>query len=196
MTDQTELSLAWRRRRDWCLRSVGICFIFPFILASSVLLAQPAQSATPQPTIHKKVVKRHSHRRRAKAAPPTQTVEVINGSKTQTTVFRGTPKTPAGANASRGHGSTGTKSAPKATTIEVTNGEKTQTQVFGATQPKSATTKAGKKPSSAGTRTKPSAATVEVINGTSEQTKVFSGSEQKTVQKTAPKPADSGTEPK
>ncbi len=176
--------------------TVGICFILPLILASSVLLAQPAQSGTPQQTTHKKVVKRHSHRRRVKAAPPTQTVEVINGSKTQTTVFRGTPKTPVGTNASRGHGSTGTKSAPKATTIEVTNGEKTQTQVFGATQPKSAATKTGKKHSSAGTSTKPSAATVEVINGTSEQTKVFSGSQQETVKKTAPKPADSGTGPK
>lgn len=110
--------------------AIRTCFILPFILASTVLLAQPAPSGTPQPPVQKKVVKRHHHHRRAKAARPTQSVEVINGTKSQTTVFSGTSKASVGSSAGGGHGSTGSKSAPKSTTIEVTNGEKTQTTVF------------------------------------------------------------------
>src|ERR1700690_1486828 len=109
MTVQTESRPAWPRRGDLCMRTVGVCFILPLILSSSILMAQPAQSGTPQHPVHKKAVKRHHHRRRTKASPLTQSVEVINGAQTQTTVFSAPPKTSVGNNASRGHGSTGTK---------------------------------------------------------------------------------------
>jgi len=180
------------------MHATRICFILPLLLASSMLLAQHPHGATPQQSVHKKVVKRHSHRRRSrtKAAPPTQTVEIINGTKTQTTVFSETPRTPVGQKASGRHRSARTKAVSPTATVEVTNGENTQTDVFGGNQRKPTGQKTAKMNSSTGTSAAPSPVTVEVINGTSEQTKVFSGTPLPPAQKTAPKPADPQTGPK
>ncbi|MGA7858528.1 MAG: hypothetical protein WCA11_11405 [Terracidiphilus sp.] len=118
-------------------------------------------------------------------------MEIINGTKTQTMVFSGTPKTSARHKTSGRTGSTSAK-APSTSTVEVTNGEKTQTQVFAANQRKVNGQKAVKKHLSAGTGTP---MTIEVINGTSEQTKTFSGAQKQPVKNTAPKSPDSKTEP-
>jgi hypothetical protein len=181
------------------MRAIRTCFILPLLLAASLVLAQKPQAAPPRqaahPTVHKKVARRHAHRRRGKTAPPTQSVEIINGTKTQTTVFSGSPRTSTRQNASGRQRATGTKSASKSTTIEVTNGEKTQTQVFSGTRPRPAGSKAARTHSSTATGAAKSPVTVEVINGTSEQTKVFSGTPQQPAQKTAPKPPDPQTAP-
>ena len=151
-----------------CMRSFRVSSDLALILVSSMLLVQPAIGANAQTSAHRTAQRTSSVR--IGTAPAASSVEVINGTLTETQVFnaRGPIASPVPA------------TSPSAgTSVEVLNGAARRTVVLDTRPPtrlpKAAYKRGGKRLGGGEATTAPPVTTVETINGTFREIKVLNG---------------------